>query len=134
MSVLVLTQVLGIYIIAEGILAILDGSDQRDSLAGMKTILRGVLAILLGIFVFGHSGLGGMELTATFVPYVIAFIAIISGILEIRCRNQGPQGDGRRGLAVSIGGCAGDQVFGLILLIVPLALWPIGRFHPRGLR
>jgi uncharacterized membrane protein HdeD (DUF308 family) len=117
MSVLMLTQVLGIYIIAEGILAIIAALLGETPSRGWM-ILRGVLAILLGIFVFGHSALVA-GVTATFVLYVIAFIAIISGILEIIAAikdRKELEGEGW----LYVGGVLAI-IFGIILLIAPLA-------------
>lgn len=117
MSMLVLTQVVGIFIIAEGILAIIAATMGETPSRGWS-ILRGVLAILVGIFVFGHSALVA-GLTATFVMYLIAIAAIVLGALEIIAAIQDRKQIEGEGWLI-LGGVLAI-VFGILLFIAPVA-------------
>jgi uncharacterized membrane protein HdeD (DUF308 family) len=77
----ILTKVLGIYLVAEGIIALLVALLGETPSRGW-TAVRGLLVILAGIFVFAHSAVVA-EVAAELVLYLIAFVAILSGILDI---------------------------------------------------
>jgi uncharacterized membrane protein HdeD (DUF308 family) len=117
MTALALTQVVGIFVIADGILAIVAGI-LGQAPSRFWTTVRGVLAILIGIFVFGHPFAVG-AIAATIVLYIIAFGAIASGILEIvaaiRDRKE-IEGE----VWLILGGVLAI-LFGLLLLMTPLA-------------
>ena len=81
MTALALTQVVGIFVIAEGILAIIAAILGQTS-SRVWTFVRGALAILIGIFVFAHP-VAVAGITATIVLYVIACGVITCGVLEI---------------------------------------------------
>jgi uncharacterized membrane protein HdeD (DUF308 family) len=117
MTVIVLTQVVGIFVIADGVLAVLAGILGTTPSRGW-TIVRGIILILVGVFVFVHAvAIAGI--TATIVLYIIAIGAIISGVLEIvgaiRDR-EGLEGEGWLMLAGTLA-----ILFGLLLLVAPLA-------------
>jgi uncharacterized membrane protein HdeD (DUF308 family) len=117
MTAAILTRVVAVFLIADGILAIIAGILGETPSRGW-TIVRGVLAILIGIFVFAHP-LAVAEVTATVLLYIIAFGAIAAGILEIvaaiRDRKE-IEGEGW----IVLGGVLAI-LFGVLLLIAPLA-------------
>jgi len=117
MTAVALTQVVAIFVIADGILAIIAGI-LGETPSRVWTIVRGVLAILIGIFVFGHPVVVG-AIAATIVLYIIAFGAIATGILEIvaaiRDRKE------IEGEVWLILGGALAILFGVLLLMAPLA-------------
>lgn len=117
LTAVALTQVLAVFVIVDGILAIIAGVLGETPSRGW-TIVRGVLAILIGIFVFGHPVVVG-AITATMVLYVIAFGAILSGVLEIVAATRDRKEiDGKAWLIVA-GALA--ILFGVLLLMAPLA-------------
>lgn len=117
MTAVILTQVIAIFLIAEGILAITAGILGQTPSRGW-TMLRGVLEIVIGVFVLGHSVIVA-GVTVTVVMYLIAFCAITTGVLEIvaaiRDRKE-IQGEGW----LMLGGALA-VVFGVLLLMAPLA-------------
>jgi len=117
MTAAVLTQVIGIFLIADGVLAILAGI-VGDVPSRVWTIVRGVLAILIGIFVFANPVLVA-GVTATALLYVLAFTAIVVGCMEIfagiRDRKE-IEGEGW----LILGGVL-TVIFGVLLLIAPLS-------------
>jgi uncharacterized membrane protein HdeD (DUF308 family) len=117
MSMLLLTQLLGIYLVFEGILAIM-AALMGETASRWWTILRGALAILAGIFAFGHPALVA-GLTATFVLYLIAIFAIVLGVLEIIGAVQDRQEIEGEGWLI-LGGVLAIG-FGVLLLIAPMA-------------
>jgi uncharacterized membrane protein HdeD (DUF308 family) len=117
MTVVALTQVVGIFVIADGILAIVAGILGQTPSRGW-TIVRGVIAILIGIFVFGHA-VAVAGITATVVLYVIAFGAIVTGVLEVMAAIQERKEIEGAGWLL-LGGVLAI-LFGVLLLIAPLA-------------
>jgi uncharacterized membrane protein HdeD (DUF308 family) len=117
MTVAVLAQVIAIFLIADGVFAVLAGI-LGDVPSRGWTIVRGALAILAGIFVFANPVLVA-GITATALIYLLALTAIVSGILEtfgaIRDRNQ-IEGEGW----LILGGVF-TVIFGVLLLIAPLS-------------
>jgi uncharacterized membrane protein HdeD (DUF308 family) len=117
MTVAVLAQVIAIFLIADGVFAVLAGI-LGDVPSRGWTIVRGALAILAGIFVFANPVLVA-GITATALIYLLAFTVIVSGILEtfgaIRDRNQ-IEGEGW----LILGGVL-TVIFGVLLLIAPLS-------------
>lgn len=117
MTAAVLAQVIGIFVIAEGILCII-ASVMGEVPSRLWLVVRGVLEILVGLFVFANPiFVAGM--TATILIYMLAFSAILSGVFEIvaaiKDRKQ-IQGEGW----LILGGAL-TVVFGFIVLIAPLA-------------
>jgi uncharacterized membrane protein HdeD (DUF308 family) len=117
MTVVALTQVVGVFVIADGILAIIAGILGQTPSRGW-TIVRGVIAILIGIFVFGHA-VAVAGITATVVLYVIAFGAIVTGVLEVMAAIQERKEIEGAGWLLFGGVLA--ILFGVLLLIAPLA-------------
>ena len=116
MTVLALTKVLGIFVLADGVVALLAGIFGWTESRGW-TILRGILGIVIGIFVLGHSAVVA-GITAMVVVFVVAVQSIASGILEIvvaiRQRKE-IKGEGWLILSGVL-----SIVFGLILAAAPL--------------
>ena len=111
-----LVTVIGLYVIAEGLLAIVNGVLGKTP-TRMWTIARGALAVLIGIFVAGHSFLVAGVTTVT-IMYIVALTAIVLGILEIVAAIQDRkeiEGEGW----LMLGG-AMMIVFGVLLLMAPL--------------
>jgi uncharacterized membrane protein HdeD (DUF308 family) len=116
MTLVVFTQVLAVFVLADGVLALLAGifgwTESR-----LWMIVRGALAILVGVFVLGHAAVVGM-IAATILVFVFAFQAIVGGVLEIvvaiRERKE-IEGEGW----LIVGGVL-SIIFGLILLASPL--------------
>jgi uncharacterized membrane protein HdeD (DUF308 family) len=81
MTMATFAQVAGFFLVFDGILAIVAGVVGHVP-SRLWTIVRGVLAVLAGIFVFANPVLVA-GLTATVVVSVIGVLAIISGVLEI---------------------------------------------------
>jgi uncharacterized membrane protein HdeD (DUF308 family) len=117
MTIAALAQVIGIFLIADGILAILAGI-LGEVPSRVWTVVRGVLAILTGIFVFANPVLVA-GITATAMLYMLAFTAIVLGGLEIfaaiRDRNE-IEGEGW----LILGGVL-TIAFGVLLLMAPLS-------------
>jgi uncharacterized membrane protein HdeD (DUF308 family) len=81
MTLATFAQVAGFFLVFDGILAIVAGVVGQVP-SRLWTIVRGVLAVLAGIFVFANPVLVA-GLTATLVVSVIGVLAIMSGVLEI---------------------------------------------------
>jgi uncharacterized membrane protein HdeD (DUF308 family) len=117
MTAIMLTQIVGIFLIAEGILAVTAGIFAATSSRGW-TIFRGALVILIGIFVLGHSAFVA-GVTATVALYVIAFGVIASGVFEIMAAIRDRKQIEGEGWLLLSGGLA--VLFGVLLLISPIA-------------
>jgi uncharacterized membrane protein HdeD (DUF308 family) len=116
MTVMALTKVLGIFVLVDGVVAILAGilgwTDSRG-----WTILRGILGIVIGIFVLGHANVIA-GIAAIVIVFVLAAQTIASGILEIIVAiRQRKEVEGEGWLILS--GVL-SIVFGLILAAAPL--------------
>ena len=117
MAVAALVQVVGFYLILDGAIAIYAGL-ARQTPSRLWTTVRGVILILVGLFVVGHLVIMAM-IHATLLVCLLALTSILSGIFEIfvaiRDRLE-IEGEGWLILsgALAIG-------FGLLLLISPLA-------------
>jgi len=81
LTLVALTQVLAIFAIIDGILAIIASAMGWVESRGW-TLLRGVLGIVIGLFVFVHPIVVG-AIAAMIIIYIIAFQSIFGGILEI---------------------------------------------------
>jgi uncharacterized membrane protein HdeD (DUF308 family) len=116
MTLVVFTQVLGAFVLMDGIFAVMAGvlgwTDSR-----MWTIVRGALGILIGLFVFAHPVLVG-TIAAMTIVIIVGIQTIASGILEIyvaiRARKE-VEGEGW----LIFGGTLA-VIFGGILLMAPL--------------
>lgn len=108
--------VLGIFLIFDGFISIFAGIAGDVSSRGWS-IGRGVLQIVIGLFVVGNSFLFA-AIGATVIIYVIAFCAILGGVFEIMTAFSGsPQIEGSGWLVVS--GII-SILFGIMLLIAPM--------------
>ena len=81
MTMATFAQVAGIFLVFDGILAVIAGAVGKVP-SRLWTIIRGILAVLAGLFVFANPVLVA-GLTATLVVSVIGVLAIISGVMEI---------------------------------------------------
>ena len=117
MTIGTLAQVVGIFVIADGILAILAGIFGEVP-SRLWVILRGVLEILVGLFVVANPLLIS-GITATALLYVLALTAILSGVLEIVAAildRKEIEGEGW----LILGGAL-TVLFGLCVLMAPLS-------------
>ena len=111
-----LTKVLGAYLVFEGVIAILAELLGETPSRGW-TAVRGLVMILAGLFVFAHSVfIAGM--TAMVVLYLIAFVAIFSGILDVIGAIQDRKQIEGEGWLI-LGGVL-SVLFGLLLLAAPV--------------
>jgi uncharacterized membrane protein HdeD (DUF308 family) len=117
MTVSVLTGVIGLFVIADGVLAIVGGL-QREALWRRWTIIRGVLEIGVGVFVFANPAVVA-GVTAVTVMYVLAFTAILVGALEIVAAIQVRREIEGEGWLVLAGVLT--VIFGVILLVAPIS-------------
>lgn len=117
MTLVAFTQLLGAFALVDGVFAVVAGIMGWAESRGW-TILRGVLGILIGIFVLGHPVVVG-AIAATILVFVLAFQSIAGGVLEIivaiRERKQ-IEGEGWLILTGVL-----SIIFGVILLMAPFA-------------
>jgi uncharacterized membrane protein HdeD (DUF308 family) len=113
----VLTQVIGVFVIADGILSILAGIMGQVPSRGW-VIVRGILEILVGAFVFANPIIVA-GITATVLIYSLAFSAILSGVLEIIAAIQDRKQIEGEGWLI-LGGAL-TVFFGVVLLMAPLS-------------
>lgn len=117
--------VFGVYAIIDGIAAVVIAIRERGSLSRWGWVLfEGIIGILAGIVAFVYPGL-----TALVLLYVIAFWAIVTGILEIAAAFA-IRGFAAREWALGIAGVL-SIIFGILLIIRPGAgiltiLWLVG--------
>lgn len=117
LSAVAFAQVLGFLFLIDGVLAIVAGIMGRTP-SRVATIARGFLLALLGIFIFAQPVLVA-GFTIITVLYVVAFFAILNGIMEIvaalgdRSEAEG-EGSSLLGGVLSVG-------FGVLLIFAPLA-------------
>ncbi|WP_146391683.1 HdeD family acid-resistance protein [Allorhodopirellula solitaria] len=114
-AIAALAQVMGFFLILDGAIAIAAGIVGEVPSRGW-TILRGIVAILVGILVFAHPALvAGM--TAVIIMYMVAFSAIFSGVVEIVAAIRDRQYiDGVAGYV--LGGIL-SIIFGVLLMMAP---------------
>ncbi len=117
LTMVALAQVVGIFAIVDGILSLIAGIKGNIPSRGW-VIVRGVLEILVGAFVFANP-LIVAGVTGTFLVSVLAFSAIISGALEIVAAIQDRKQIEGEGWLI-LGG-AMTVLFGVVLLISPLS-------------
>ena len=116
MTAAALAQVIGVFLVLDGILGLIAGISGAVPSRGW-TILRGVIAILVGIFVFANPTIVA-GVTAQILLYVVGFSFILTGLLEvfaaIRDRKE-IEGEGW----IILGGILAI-LFGILLLAAPL--------------
>ena len=117
MSAIALTQVVGMIVIIEGIFAIM-AAILGDQPSRALTLVRGALAILLGILIFSHSAIAA-KLAITTILYIIGASVILIGIMEIVAAiHDRKQIEGAGGIIL----CGVLWViFGIILFIAPIS-------------
>ncbi len=108
--------VIGAFLLFDGVLAIIAGfagwTDSR-----VWTIIRGMIAILIGAFAMWHPGLFG-EIAGVTVVTIIALVSIAMGILEIYVairERKAIEGEGWMMLSGLF-----SVLFGVVLLLMPL--------------
>jgi uncharacterized membrane protein HdeD (DUF308 family) len=117
LSAVAFVQVLGFLFLLDGILALIAGIMGRTP-SRCATMIRGVFMALVGLFIFAQPTLVAI-LAITTVLCVVAFFAILNGILEIiaAVRDRGEsEGEG----SSFLGGIL-SVVFGVLLFLAPLA-------------
>ena len=116
-TIVVLIQFLGIYFLADGLISVFKSVKGRKYMQGWGWgIFMGVLEILLGIIVLGRPVLSTI-LTTGFLVYLVAFLAILLGIMGIITGIQArKQIDGE--WAMIVGGVLAI-IFGVILIMSP---------------
>jgi uncharacterized membrane protein HdeD (DUF308 family) len=117
MALATFAQVAGFFLVFDGILAIVAGVVGQVP-SRLWTIVRGVIAILAGAFVFANPVLIA-GLTAAFVVTVIGFLAILAGVSEIVAAIQDRKEIDGEGWLI-LGGLL-TVLIGVALLIAPLA-------------
>ena len=120
-----LVLVFGIYGIVDGVFSIYLGIRHRDYPRWWLVVLEGVVSIIAGIVVLAYPGLALL----TFL-YVVAFWAIINGVLEIiRALQLRKEVDGEW---MMIFGGVLSVIFGVLMLLgnpvtnVEMLLWVFG--------
>ncbi|MEP4078474.1 HdeD family acid-resistance protein [Haloferula sp.] len=108
--------VLGFFMIADGILAIIAGIAGWTN-SRIWALLRGVLAILVGAFAIGHPAAFGAIAGIT-VIFVLAGASIVSGIFEITVAIRERKAIEGEGWMILNG--VFSILFGVVLILAPL--------------
>jgi len=116
-TISILAQVVGIFIVIDGIFSIIAGIIGAVPSRGW-VIIRGVLEILVGAFVFANPVLVA-GITAAALVYFLAFVAIVAGVLEIVAAIQDRKSIEGEGWLM-LGGAV-MVLFGVLLAMTPLA-------------
>jgi uncharacterized membrane protein HdeD (DUF308 family) len=117
MTAAALAQVIGFFVIIEGIFLVIAGVVGDVPSRGW-TIVRGVIELLVGIFVFANSLLFTVVVGTTLI-YLLAFATIVSGIMEIVAAIRDRKEISGEGWLI-LGGIL-SVIFGLVLLSSPLS-------------
>jgi uncharacterized membrane protein HdeD (DUF308 family) len=116
MTVAVLTQVIALFVILDGILTLVAGLVGQIP-SRLWVIVRGVLEILVGLFVFAYPMLVAGT-AATILLFCLAFAAISGGIMEIIAAIQARRQIDGAGWII-LGGVLA-VLFGVLILLAPL--------------
>ncbi len=116
MSAAAFTQVIGAFMLVDGLLAIVSGFTGNTE-TRLWTILRGILVALIGWIVFSRPALVAGFAVSTLL-YIIAAIVLIGGILEVLAALKGKKSSSKQ---PSLLGGALLIAFGLLLLFAPMA-------------
>ena len=112
-----LAQVIGFFVMVDGILAILAGILGKVP-SRLWVIVRGTLATLAGLFVIANPLLVS-GITATVLLYILAFTAILVGLIEIAAAIHDRKEIEGGGWLVF--GGALSVLFGVLVLMAPLS-------------
>lgn len=115
MTLITFTQVLGAFVLIDGALAVVHGILGWTATRAW-TLLRGVLGILVGLFVLTHPVVVGV-IAATTLVLIIGIQTIASGVLEIYIAIRARKDVEGEGWLILVGLLA--IVFGGILVIAP---------------
>lgn len=116
MGTVAFTQVIGAFVLFDGLLTVISAFTSGTK-ARLWTIARGALATLIGWIIFTRPALIA-GFTMNTLIYVVAFIVLISGIIEVVATLKGKA---RKKKQPSLLGGALLIAFGLLLLFAPLA-------------
>ena len=117
MTIGALVQVIGIFVVAEGVLTIVAGIFGQVP-SRMWVIVRGAVEVLVGLFVVANPLLVS-GITATVLLYILAFTSILSGVLEIVAAiKDRKEIEGESWLIL---GGALTVLFGVCVLMAPLS-------------
>ncbi len=117
MTMSILTQVIAAFVIVDGVFTVMAGILLQVPSRGW-VIGRGILEILIGVFVFGNPVIVAGVATSVLV-YMLAFSAVMVGVLEIISAIQDRKHiEGEAWLF--LGGVL-HVLFGVLLLAAPLA-------------
>ncbi len=112
-----LAQIIGFFVMVDGILAILAGILGKVP-SRLWVIVRGTLATLAGLFVIANPLLVS-GITATVLLYILAFTAILVGLIEIAAAIDDRKEIEGGGWLVF--GGALSVLFGVLVLMAPLS-------------
>lgn len=108
--------ILGCFMIADGVLAFFAGIAGWTN-SRIWSILRGILGILVGVFVVGHPAVFGAIAGIT-VIFVLAGASIVSGVLEIITAIRERKAIEGEGWMILNG--VFSILFGVVLILAPL--------------
>jgi uncharacterized membrane protein HdeD (DUF308 family) len=119
-----LILIFGIYFLAQGVFVLFTAADMRKEEHRGSLILGGLLSIAAGIIIFALPGV-----VLGLMIWIVAFWALVTGILEIAATLKVPSGTGGKGLLFLSGILS--VIIGLFLLTNPeggllAVLWLIG--------
>lgn len=116
MTMIALAQVLAIFVIIDGVLAIVAGVMGWTESRGW-TLARGALAIVVGGFVLAHPVVMGV-IAAMTILFLLAFQSILCGMMEITVAIQ--QRKEMEGEGWLILGGVLSIIFGILLMSAPM--------------
>jgi uncharacterized membrane protein HdeD (DUF308 family) len=117
MTMIALTQVVGVFIVIDGILSVIAAVIGQVPSRGW-VIVRGILEVLVGLFVFANP-LIIAGITATVLIYMLGFSAILFGVMEIVAAIQDRKQIEGEGWLILAGVLT--VLFGIMLLVAPMA-------------
>ena len=117
MTLSLLVQVIGVLLVAEGVLSII-GAVMEQTPSRFWTIIRGVLFVLGGLFVFTHSAIVA-DVSTTFIVYMFAVIIVLAGVFEIVGATH-DQKENKSDFWPIMGGVLAI-LFGILLFCAPVA-------------
>lgn len=117
MTMSVLVQVIGVLLFAEGVLSIISAVMEKIP-SRFWTIIRGVLFVLGGLFVFTHSAIVA-DVSTTFIVYMFAVIVVLAGVFEIIGATHDHK-DNKSDFWPILGGILAI-LFGILLFCAPVA-------------